>query len=58
MYESGLSKKAKFLFLGMAILLGLLFIRLSGCSAFADMVKEGAYELKQEDKVAASFFLR
>ena len=58
MYESGLSKKAKILFLVMVILLGLLFIRLSGCSAFAEAVGDGTYELKQKGKLPTAFFLR
>ena len=58
MYESGLSKKAKVLFLIMAIFLGLLFIRLRGCSAFADAVGDGAYELRQKGRVPTAFFLR
>ena len=58
MYESGLSKKAKVIFLITAILLGLLFIRLSGCSALAEAVRDGAYELEQKGKVSNAFFLR
>ena len=57
MYESGLSKKAKILFLVIIFLVSFLLLKVSGCSAFAQMLQEGTYELEQQGKVTAAFFL-
>lgn len=58
MYESGLSKKAKILFLVIIFLVSFLLLKVSGCSALAQGPQEGMYELEQKGKVIDTFFLR